>query len=70
MRPGWRMRPAWIPASGPVPQKKSARSAPRIAPPVSWAITRRSSGLAESGKVVARNTGAPKGTWRGSTAIE
>ena len=31
------MRPASVPASLPVPQKKSARAAPRIAPPVSCA---------------------------------
>ena len=33
--PCWRMRPANSPASSPLPQKKSARTAPRIAPPVS-----------------------------------
>jgi thiol:disulfide interchange protein DsbC len=68
--PCWRMRPACAPAASPVPQKKSARTAPRIAPPVSCATTRRSSGCVDSGIVVARNTGAPSGTKRGSTAIE
>ena len=69
MRPCWRMRPASVPASIPAPQKKSARTAPRIAPPVSCAAIRRTSGCEESGMVVARNTGAPRGTERGSTAM-
>ena len=30
----------------------------------------RASGASELGQVVARNTGAPSGIWRGSTAIE
>ena len=38
------MRPASCAASSPKPQKKSTRSGPRIAPPVSWANTRRWSG--------------------------
>ena len=67
--PCWRIRPASRPASSPKPQKKSARIGPRIAPPVSCAITSRCSGASDSGSVVARNTGAPSGIARGSTAI-
>ena len=37
------------PASAPKPQKKSARTTPRIAPPVSCAITSRCSGVFDSG---------------------
>ena len=65
-RPLWRMRPACSPASRPNPQKKSARTAPLMAPPVSWASIRRFRGWLELGRVVARNTGAPRGIVRGS----
>ena len=64
IRPSCRIRPASRPASTPNPQKKSARTAPRIAPPVSCASTRRFSGVVDSGHVVARKTGAPSGTER------
>src|ERR687887_535045 len=37
------------PACSPVPQKKSARTAPRIAPPVSCAATTRTSGSSDIG---------------------
>ena len=53
----------------PKPQKKSARTAPLIAPPVSCAMTRRFSGVLELGRVVARKTGEPSGTERGSMAM-
>src|SRR5581483_4720087 len=69
MRPGCRMRPASWPASSPNPQKKSARTGPLIAAPVSWANTSRLSGVAEPGQVVARKTGAPRGMLDGSTAM-
>src|SRR5437660_765735 len=39
----------YCPACPPVPQKKSARTTPRIAPPVSCAATTRTSGASESG---------------------
>ena len=51
------MRPARSSASSPKPQKKSARTGPRIAPPVSCAIVSRRSGSSDSGCVVAMNTG-------------
>src|SRR5580704_12757700 len=35
---GWRMAPARAPALSPLPKKRSARAAPTIAEPVSWAI--------------------------------
>jgi hypothetical protein len=44
MRPSCFIRPANRPASSPNPQKKSARTAPRIAPPVSCASINRRSG--------------------------
>ncbi len=62
------MAPALAPASAPAPQKKSARTPPLIAPPVSCAIIKRFKGLLLFGWVVERNTGAPKGTNFGSTA--
>ena len=37
--------PAFLPASAPAPQKKSARTPPLMAPPVSWAIISRFNGL-------------------------
>src|SRR5262249_42199452 len=41
-RPGWRMRPATLPASSPAPQSKSARAGPTMAEPVSCpTISRR-----------------------------
>ena len=70
MRPDWRILPAWLPAGSPKPQKKSARTAPAMAPPVSCATIRRLSGSAVLGQVVARKTGTPSGITRGSTAIE
>ena len=69
IRPSCRMRPASRPACVPNPQKKSARTGPRIAPPVSCASVSRVSGVVDSGIVVARYTGAPSGTKRGSTAM-
>src|SRR2546430_2460180 len=60
IRPDSRILPASFAASGPNPQKKSARTAPRMAPPVSCAMTRRCSASSDAGKVVARNTGAPR----------
>ena len=68
-RSGWRMRPACSPASGPKPQKKSARTEPLIAPPVSWAAINCCSGSAEPGRVLSMNTGTPSGTTEGSTAM-
>ena len=50
------------------PRRSRARTAPRIAPPVSCASIRPRSGCEDSGYVVARNTGAPSGIERGSTA--
>ena len=41
IRPSWRMRPASRPGCVPKPQKKSARTGPRIAPPVSCASVSR-----------------------------
>ena len=41
---------------------------PLIAPPVSCAIIKRFNGFVLLGSVVAKNTGAPKGTNLGSTA--
>jgi hypothetical protein len=55
------MRPAFSAAWPPKPKKKSARTAPRIAPPVSWPIIRRCSGTSLAGSVVARKIGAPSG---------
>ena len=63
------IRPACSPASAPNPQKKSARTAPRIALPVSCARTSRLSGRVDNGHVVDSQTGVPRGTARGSTAI-
>ena len=60
--------PACLPASGPNPQKKSARTLPLIALPASWATMRRCNGLFELGQVVARKTGDPWGMARGSIA--
>ena len=51
-RSGCFMRPACASASAPQPQKKSARTAPVIALPVSCAITARRSGTFDSGSVV------------------
>ena len=59
--------PARRAAASPVPQKKSARGAPLIAPPVSWAITSR---RRSASSPAARYTGAPSGMNAGSTAIE
>ncbi len=52
--PDWRILPASAPAASPNPQKKSARTPPAIAPPVSCATMRRSSGSLVLGHVVAR----------------
>jgi hypothetical protein len=40
-----------------------------MAPPVSWAMTRRFMAMPEFGRVVARKTGEPSGTERGSMAM-
>ena len=62
--------PAIEPASLPHPQKKSARTGPAIAPPVSWAITNLLNGFFEFGIVVSKKTGVPIGIYFRSTAIE
>ena len=41
IRSGCFICPAWMPAASPSPQKKSARTGPLMAPPVSWAIISR-----------------------------
>ncbi|MNN58872.1 hypothetical protein D3C81_1739440 [compost metagenome] len=64
------MRPAVSPAASPAPQKKSARTPPLMAEPVSCANIRRWIGSVESGHVVERNTGTPSGIVAGSTAID
>jgi hypothetical protein len=64
------MRPALSAAWPPKPKKKSARTAPRIAPPVSWPIIRRCSGTSLAGSLVARKIGAPSGRKAGSIAAE
>ena len=53
MRPDCRIRPASAPAVSPNPQKKSARTPPAIAPPVSCATISRFRGSAVFGHVVA-----------------
>jgi len=55
-----RIFPAWLPAASPNPQKKSARTPPAIAPPVSCATMRRFRGSLVLGHVVARKTGTPE----------
>jgi hypothetical protein len=55
-------RPAIWPATAPKPQKKSKRSGPRIAPPVSCASIGRINGLPVTGSSVDTTSGAPSGT--------
>lgn len=70
IRSGCFMRPACASACSPQPQKRSTRTGPVIAAPVSWAITSRRSGVVDKGSVVSSQTGVPYGTLPLSTATE
>ena len=59
IRKGWRIRPACSAASSPQPQKKSARTGPTIALPVSCATTSLRNGAFDSGLVVSIQTSVP-----------
>ncbi len=61
------MSPASCPAASPVPQNRSARTSPAIAPPVSCAATGRTSAV-PSGLVVDNHNRLPSGITLRSTA--